>query len=273
MSGGFFKPSKRLAFSKKISCPVYFIKLIKCCSYSLSVLYCILMFNIKFTLCASTVLKPGYVKANCGKTTMRQSHKKAFTLAELLVALSILGVIATFTIPKLLSTNNNAEIKANFKEIYATLSDISSQSMNENTSTEVWYIANQNYNYLKAHLSVVKACDSNVSTEGCWDTATQGNFGGWGTDQPGFVLNNGVIIAGYMHDFKNQSNYLIDLNGTKGPNIEGEDQMTLNQCPQKFSNVTWDCPNREWGYRLAPGTIGPMSSSPLSLALWQKLMQ
>lgn len=48
-------------------------------------------------------------------------HQKAFTLAELLIALAILGVIATFTIPKVLTANQNGTFKAIGKETAAML--------------------------------------------------------------------------------------------------------------------------------------------------------
>ncbi len=52
--------------------------------------------------------------------------KKAFgfTLAELLSALAILGVIATFTIPKVLNASSNGQFNALGKEAIASLSQI-----------------------------------------------------------------------------------------------------------------------------------------------------
>lgn len=47
---------------------------------------------------------------------------KGFTLAELLISLAILGVIATFTIPKVLTAQGSAEETAKFKEAMATIS-------------------------------------------------------------------------------------------------------------------------------------------------------
>jgi prepilin-type N-terminal cleavage/methylation domain-containing protein len=47
--------------------------------------------------------------------------KKGFTLAELLISLAILGVIATFTIPKILSTQGDSRFKAVAKENVATV--------------------------------------------------------------------------------------------------------------------------------------------------------
>lgn len=44
-----------------------------------------------------------------------------FTLAELLIALAILGVIATFTIPKILGTQQDGRNNAIAKEIAGTM--------------------------------------------------------------------------------------------------------------------------------------------------------
>lgn len=47
---------------------------------------------------------------------------KGFTLAELLIALAILGVIATFTIPKILSSQQNNSNVAKAKEVASMIS-------------------------------------------------------------------------------------------------------------------------------------------------------
>ncbi len=49
------------------------------------------------------------------------SRVSGFTLAELLIALLILGVIATFTIPKMLLVQQNQKDNANAKETIATI--------------------------------------------------------------------------------------------------------------------------------------------------------
>lgn len=51
----------------------------------------------------------------------KHRHKTGFTLAELLIALLILGEIATFTIPKILSARENQQMNAVAKEDIAAL--------------------------------------------------------------------------------------------------------------------------------------------------------
>ena len=47
--------------------------------------------------------------------------KKAFTLAEVLITLGIIGVIASLTIPALINKTNKRELETAFKKQYSTL--------------------------------------------------------------------------------------------------------------------------------------------------------
>lgn len=53
---------------------------------------------------------------------MMTKRHPGFTLAELLIALAILGVIATFTIPKILSSQQTGTYSASAKEVMASIS-------------------------------------------------------------------------------------------------------------------------------------------------------
>lgn len=64
---------------------------------------------------------------------MRFSEHRGFTLAELLIALAILGVIATFTIPKVLNGQKNVQNMAIAKEMVAAISEAYQAYKIENT--------------------------------------------------------------------------------------------------------------------------------------------
>lgn len=42
--------------------------------------------------------------------------KQAFTLAEVLITLGIIGVVASMTLPALIQTNKNAEVESKLKK-------------------------------------------------------------------------------------------------------------------------------------------------------------
>lgn len=58
---------------------------------------------------------------------------KGFTLAELLICLAILGEIATFSIPKILSAQQNARNNAKAKEVAAMISEAFQQAQLDGT--------------------------------------------------------------------------------------------------------------------------------------------
>lgn len=153
-------------------------------------------------------------------TTMRvQKRVSGFTLAELLIALFILGVIATFSIPKVLQSQNNTKRIAVFKETIAAFSEAYYVGWLTNEVTEANVAT-----YLRSHINAVKIC-TNASTGGCWaHTAAIPSY----ITSTGFVLANGATVAG-MDDAGSvgYDAFLIDWNGATGPNIEGDDQLAV----------------------------------------------
>jgi prepilin-type N-terminal cleavage/methylation domain-containing protein len=83
--------------------------------------------------------------------SITMNRSKGFTLAELLIALAILGVIATFTIPKVLTSTGTAQFKAVAKETASIISGAyQDYAMNYAVSTSMaptiaGLLANVNY--------------------------------------------------------------------------------------------------------------------------------
>ena len=68
---------------------------------------------------------------NCKKT-------KAFTLAEVLITLTIIGVIAALTIPNLMQSYKKHQVEVGVKEAYSILSNAIKMSEIENGSMQDW---------------------------------------------------------------------------------------------------------------------------------------
>ena len=56
--------------------------------------------------------------------------KKAFTLAEVLITLGIIGVVAAMSIPTLIANINSAKFSSQFKKSFATLNQAALMSQN-----------------------------------------------------------------------------------------------------------------------------------------------
>lgn len=182
--------------------------------------------------------------------------KKAFTLAEILITLGIIGVVAALTIPALMNKTNDSELKASLKKNYSVLSQAITRLKQDNGGTlKGLYIANWSDGLiirLLPYLQYLKGCNTNsvggaespkTSLE-CWHTEAEikrlnGQTSVYGTDlyagdnEGGVVLNDGSFWAGSLVDINCSTNYgiasdacgyiVVDVNGQKSPNQEGKD--------------------------------------------------
>jgi prepilin-type N-terminal cleavage/methylation domain-containing protein len=151
--------------------------------------------------------------------------RKAFTLAELLISLAILGVIATFTIPKILNSFQKNQWKNIFKEDIATLTAIQTDMMSTYPDGTGPSAAEQRQFY-QARLNVIKYCYP-ANNGNCWDPLQYKAYPyQWETGFPGVIFHNGSnLLSGFGNS--NATGGVLDANGPSGPNQFGEDQLLI----------------------------------------------
>ena len=80
--------------------------------------------------------------------------RKAFTLAEVLITLAIIGVVAALTIPSVISNSQQQEFKTGLRKAVSVLN--SAITMNMALDGETPYDNKDTFNYLIRHMSVLK---------------------------------------------------------------------------------------------------------------------
>lgn len=154
----------------------------------------------------------------------------AFTLAEVLIVIGIIGIVAEMTIPSLIKNINNSELKALWKEDYAILSSAAkNMSLEYPQFSSELDIVNEFGKYIKYR----NICDTNLdTTQGCWQsgvsiykktrtTVLLTHPGGFGGGASCITLANGGIAC-----FDSGGHYVVtyvDVNGSKKPNTTGKD--------------------------------------------------
>ena len=104
--------------------------------------------------------------------------KRAFTLAEVLITLGIIGVVAALTMPSLMANYKKSVAKNQFKKTYSTLTNAFNQTVQE--LGENIDCTNENYsesdrpqackelwNEFVKNLNVVKYCETDAYAQGC----------------------------------------------------------------------------------------------------------
>jgi prepilin-type N-terminal cleavage/methylation domain-containing protein len=178
-------------------------------------------------------------------------HKKAFTLAEVLITLLIIGIIASIVIPGLIADTQQAEFKTAWKKEYANLSQAFNSILADNGGTfknVCPFVGWQEdsdciMNTFKPYFSISKYClYTAASADDCWHahlpSAKVHQLGGageifWDNNYPAMILNDGTLLYFWggkadcsLNDppFNNQCIHLsVDVNGFKAPNTVGKD--------------------------------------------------
>jgi len=182
----------------------------------------------------------------------QNSRKHGFTLAEILITLTVIGVVAALTIPTLLQNTNQAELKTALKRDFADLQQATLQIINDNGGSLVNAFGGAGdkdgeniKNAFKGKLSYLKECSgissvggsgAGSSAEGCWHNEMKYLNGSSQGVYPygGLILSNGTLLvlwdeqnmlgsACTARGIKACASAMIDVNGFNKPNVVGKD--------------------------------------------------
>lgn len=152
--------------------------------------------------------------------------KKGFTLAEVLITLVIIGVVASMTIPTLMNSTQGTEYKTGFKKAMSTLNQAFSlnYAITATLPGEDDYASNKGMldYFFKKRLSVISTATSTsafATGDGVSITASNDNNVFYTSDGMRYVFNldNASGVADSAGD-KYYGTILVDVNGEKGPN-------------------------------------------------------
>ena len=165
------------------------------------------------------------------------SHRNAFTLAEVLITLGIIGVVAAMTIPILMNNIQNAQYKTAYKKAYSTLSQAFTQATADNAleeptggyAPEHWKNFATIMSYMKLQNTCLNYNGSGAVTDNsqCWKSGKEGwNMGAGGfpaTNDMSAVDSSGMAWGLCARAFAPL--YAVDTNGFKEPNQMGKDRF------------------------------------------------
>lgn len=179
---------------------------------------------------------------------LKLNKKAAFTLAEVLITLGVIGIVAEMTIPTLMNNVTNAALVSGFLKDYSILQQASRMLINDNNGSiaNVYATAQDFSDALSKYLKVSKTCADGAANGICWMQPTAlktlygSNFtGNYNDNSPTFILADGSIVR--IYDTWYASNCSIfprtlggivegacavihmDVNGFKPPNQLGRD--------------------------------------------------
>lgn len=186
----------------------------------------------------------------------RNLMKKAFTLAEVLITLGIIGIVAALTIPMLISQYQKRVIETRLKEDFSIFSQVNKMMVANDVAFD-GKIADGSSLLIKKwmetnmfpYMTLTNVC---YGTKGCWSKGLQTTFlnkstfesctpdYGCGSGWVSFTMNNGTKVAmdvgsnwqlrdlfGIDSSAETCLKMYVDVNGDKKPNRIGIDVFLM----------------------------------------------
>ncbi len=154
------------------------------------------------------------------------NKKHSFTLAEVLITLVIIGIIAAITVPMIMANHKKTEYSARLKKFYSQMNNAVKLAETEwGIPTYEWDYTLDSKTFFEQYLSKYVNCEIKEVNDG-----DESSFG-WGKEfsfSHACYLNDGTFFAFESSSYSETSKmmtFLYDLNGWKKPNKEGADEF------------------------------------------------
>ena len=161
------------------------------------------------------------------KVVLKKFKNRAFTLSEVLITLTIIGVIAAITVPVVQANYRRQAASGKILKFYSTMNQVVIKAKAAGNDWEDW-----------ADTATTSGDSTSATTKSFVETyllpyivyykyETSGS-------QTWVYLNDGT----YFYTYKGGClDFIFDTNGSKKPNKEGRDRFRFLYCP--YSNTAW----------------------------------
>ena len=181
---------------------------------------------------------------NFAHCTVTNKKKYAFTMAEVLVTLGIIGIVAAMTLPSVIGKYQKQVTISKLQKTYSVLNQALARSEVDHEDYKYWPIPSQNYptkvyfaQYWAPYLNISHICksyqDCGYSKLRAWNSRDGSNttLGLYDNrDRISFYLNDGVfVMMRFPFTANNVFDIWIDINGAKPPNMLGYDMFIMNK--------------------------------------------
>ena len=166
--------------------------------------------------------------------TSNNIRRCAFTLAEVLITLGIIGIVAAMTLPTIISKTQKKDRAVKLKKVYSVLSQAIQQTLVEDGTTENWKLVDHDFqateSTVKKIIPYLKVAQNCKNQRGCWAFPyyyQNGNSTNINTpNQYSYyiTLADGTNIFFDIVGTTNAQLFIYtDINGNKKPNTFGDD--------------------------------------------------
>ena len=165
-------------------------------------------------------------------------RRYAFTLAEVLVTLGIIGVVSAMTVPSLMQNYQRQSYVTQLHKVYNIISQAMMQYQNDRNAVNLLEAGLNSQDavndFMTSYFKIVNSC-LEEAIKPCFSDnykkMSGGTYNAFGSAKGSFIIAGGATLRPYYYYKVEKGNemlvWLIDINTQKGPNIVGRDLFVI----------------------------------------------